>query len=491
MTGIKSVAAGAASAAPAWAAISPAQRAGSLRAAADALESHRAELVGIAAEETGLGVARLEGELTRTIVQLRFFSEVAATGDDLDVRIDDRDPGFVLGPRPDLRRYRVPLGPVLNFAASNFPFAFSVAGGDTASALAAGCPVIVKAHSGHPRLSILTAEIVTAALVASGAPAGILALVSGQEAGIALLQDPRIRAASFTGSTSVGRMLADLAAAREAPIPFYGELGSLNPVFVTAAAIAERGDELARGLATAVAGSAGQLCTKPGFVFVPVGHGLEPELTRALGAASEHRLLTASVSRGFVEARRRVFDNAAVGAVLEGSVRLDEDHYAWATPAVAAISATDLDQRPALVEEVFGPFTFLVEYEPTDDLLAIASRMFQGNLTVTVHSGQDEDVQYLLDWAATHAGRVIFGGWPTGVSVTHAQQHGGPWPATTLDTGTSVGSAAITRFQRAVAYQDVPDAMLPAPLRDSNPWQVPQRRSPAGQSSTWGVDRSV
>jgi len=487
---VDTVAASAAMAAPEWAAVPPIARARSLRAAADALEAHRSELVGLAAEETALGLPRLESELTRTIVQLRLFSEVVAAGDELDVCIDDADPEFVLGPRPDLRRYRVPLGPVLNFAASNFPFAFSVAGGDTASALAAGCPVIVKAHSGHPRLSVRTTEVVSTALIESGAPAGTLAMVSSQDAGIALIRDPRIRAASFTGSTGVGRMLADLAAAREAPIPFYGELGSLNPVFVTATAIAEHGDKIAQGLATAVAGSAGQLCTKPGFVFLPTGHGLVPLLSHALETAHEHRLLTTSVSKGFVDGRRRAFEDTAVDAVVPGTVRMDEDQYAWTTPAIATIAAADLARRPSLVDEVFGPFAFLVEYEETDDLLGIADRIFQGNLTVTVHAGKDEDVRPLLDWAAAHSGRVIFGGWPTGVSVTPAQQHGGPWPATTLGTGTSVGTAAITRFQRSVAYQDVPDSMLPEPLRDSNPWRVPQRHSPAGQSGAWGMNPS-
>ncbi|CAN5321315.1 aldehyde dehydrogenase (NADP(+)) [soil metagenome] len=488
MTDVEAVAGAAAAAAPEWAATPPEARARSLRAAADALEAHRAELIGIAADETGLGLPRLEGELTRTIVQLRLFSDVAATGEDLDVRIDDPDPGFVLGPRPDLRRYRVALGPVLNFAASNFPFAFSVAGGDTASALAAGCTVIVKAHSGHPRLSVRTAEIVSNALVASGAPSGTLALVSGQDAGLALMRDPRIKAASFTGSTGVGRMLADIAAARPAPIPFYGELGSLNPVFLTSAAIAERGDEIARGLATAVAGSAGQLCTKPGFVFVPAGHDLSDTLVDALGPMPEQRLLTTSVSRGFVEGRERALADAAVEAVLPGTVRVGDDQYAWVTPSVATVTAAELVEHPQLVEEVFGPFTFLVTYEPTDDLVTIADQIFEGNLTVTVHAGEGENVRPLLDWAADHAGRVIFGGWPTGVSVTPAQQHGGPWPATTLDTGTSVGTAAVTRFQRAVAYQDVPDAMLPEALRDSNPWNVPQRRSPAGESTGWGAE---
>ncbi len=481
------VAARAVHASSAWAATPPAERARILRAMAEGLDGSRAELIDLAMAETGLGRPRLEGELTRTIVQVRLFSDVVASGEFLDARIDEADPGFVLGPRPDLRRYRVPLGPVINFAASNFPFAFSVAGGDTASALAAGCPVIVKAHSGHPRLSDLTGEVAANALEAAGAPVGTLQVVHGQALGLELLTHPSIRAGSFTGSTHIGRMLADAAAARPAPIPFYGELGSVNPVFVTRAAVAERGAAIAAGLAASVSGSAGQLCTKPGYVFVPSGHALGEPLVAALDEVPEHRLLTSSISSGFAEGRDRLRDAGV--AVRDGSARIDEDGLAWVTPTVVSIPAARLRERPELVEEVFGPFAVLVEYSPDDDLVELADSLFAGSLTVTVHSAADEDVRPLLDWGAEHAGRVIVGGWPTGVSVTHAQQHGGPWPATTLDTSTSVGTAALARFQRSVAYQDVPEAQLPAPLQDKNPWSVPQRRSLAGESATWGQAR--
>lgn len=473
----------AAAAARAWAATQPNERARALRAMADALESTRAELVELAASESGLGLPRLEGELTRTIVQIRLFSDVVASGAHLDVRIDEADPEFVLGPRPDLRRYRVPLGPVLNFSASNFPFAFSVAGGDTTSALAAGCPVIVKAHSGHPRLSERTGAVAAAALEGAGAPSGVLQVVHGQAMGLELLAHPAIKAGSFTGSTGIGRMLADAAAARPAPIPFYGELGSVNPVFVTAAALAERGAEIVSGFAASVSGSAGQLCTKPGYVFVPAGHGLDEQLLAALDGVPEQRLLTRSISSGYQEGRERFLAEAT--PVREGAVRTD-DGLAYVTPTVVSIPVDRLLAKPELIEEVFGPFAVLVEYSEGDDLVAIADALFEGSLTVTVHAGAGENVGSLLDWAAMHAGRVIMGGWPTGVSVTHAQQHGGPWPATTLDTSTSVGTAALDRFQRAVAYQSVPQELLPPPLQDTNPWGVPQRRSLAGESASWG-----
>ena len=296
-----------------YAATEPRQRARALVAVADALEAHADELVPLGMAETGLTEVRLRGELKRTAVQLRLFADVIVDGAYLDVRIDAKDPGFALGVRPDLRRYHVPLGPVLNFAASNFPFAFSVAGGDSAAALAAGCPVILKAHSGHPELSIATAAVVADALSGAGMPEGVFQLVSGQAAGTALLKDPRVKAGSFTGSIHAGRLLADIAAARPAPIPFFGELGSVNPVVVTEAAIRERGGEIVSGYVTSVAGSAGQLCTKPGFVFVPVGHELDEEIGAAAGPIGEHRLLNPRIAQSYRERRDAVAHPSADG----------------------------------------------------------------------------------------------------------------------------------------------------------------------------------
>ena len=480
----------AAAAAPIWAGTEPTVRAAALVAAADALLAARDELVAIAQAETGLTEARLTGEVGRTAVQLKLFAEVVVDGSYLDVRIDDADPGFVLGARPDLRRYRIPVGPVLNFAASNFPFAFSVAGGDTAAALAAGCPVIVKAHPGHPLLSVRTAEVVAGALVGAGAPAGILQLISGQEAGIRMLQDSRIAAGSFTGSIRAGRILADIAAARPTPIPFYGELGSVNPVFVTQAALDENGETIAGGYLTSVAGSAGQLCTKPGFLFAPTGNTLAAQLVATGANPAEHRLLNPGITAGYQARRDAILATAGVTPILEGSVRIDEDGNGWATPTIVAVSATDLlAGRDTLLDEAFGPLSVLVEYDDASALAGQAGALFEGNLTGTVHAGTGEDspaLRGIVDWIAQNAGRVLLGGWPTGVAVTPAQQHGGPYPATSNDSGTSVGSAAIGRFLRPVAYQSVPQELLPAPLQDTNLWDVPQQRNTAGASQAWG-----
>ncbi len=485
---IDQLAARAAAAAAPYAALDPQVRAAALVAAADALTEHGDELIAIALRETGLTRARLTGELKRTTVQLKLFAEVVADGSYLGVRVDERDPDFAIGPRPELRRIQVPVGPVINFAAGNFPFAFSVAGGDTAAALAAGCPVIVKAHPGHLELSRRTAEIVARTLESAGLPEGVLQLVEGQDAGAALLQHPLIKAGSFTGSTSGGRALADLAAARPAPIPFFGELGSVNPVFVTPAAIAERGPELAGGFVTSVAGSAGQLCTKPGLIFVPVDHGLDAPVDAAAAAVAEHRLLDPRIAGHYRDGRTMIMASPGVRVITSGAVRFDDDGQGWATPTIVATDLETLRSTPALREECFGPLSILVEYPADTDLSAAVGELFEGNLTSTLQlaDGESSDaLRALVQALAARAGRIIVNGWPTGVAVTPAMEHGGPWPATTSG-GTSVGTAAITRFLRAVAYQDLPDSLLPAPARSSNPWNVPHTRAAAGASTHWG-----
>ncbi|MFD2795501.1 aldehyde dehydrogenase (NADP(+)) [Promicromonospora vindobonensis] len=466
----------------------PAVRAAALRGAAAALADHADELVATAQAETGLAEARLRGELKRTQVQLRLFAHVVADGAYLDVRLDEADPDFVLGPRPDLRRTLWPVGPVLNFAASNFPFAFSVAGGDTAAALAAGCPVIVKAHPGHPRLSERVAEIVAAALVTAGLPEFTLQLVTSQDAGVALVDHPAVRAAAFTGSQRVGQLLAARAAGRPEPIPFFGELGSVNPVLVSEQALRERGNELLGGYVASVSGSAGQLCTKPGFLLVPEGTGYDDAVRSAASAVPEHRLLNPSIADGY---ERRV---AVVRAVTDlrvvhgGGFRRDADGQAWVTPTFVAAPLDLLRSAgAALLDEVFGPFSVIVEYPPGTDLGAAVAELFPGNLTLTLHLGDGEtagEQGELVTRLARHAGRVLLGGWPTGVAVTPAMQHGGPWPATTTD-GTSVGTAAIGRFLRGVAFQDAPQELLPPPLRDDNPWDVPRTVAVRGDSLGW------
>ncbi|SKC62531.1 aldehyde dehydrogenase family protein [Krasilnikoviella flava] len=477
----------AAAAAPVLADLSPSTRADALRAVADSLGAHDDELVGLAAGETRLAEARLRGELKRTRVQLRLFARVVESGAYLDVRLDAADPDFVLGPRPDLRRTLWPVGPVLVFAASNFPFAFSVPGGDTAAALAAGCPVIVKAHPGHPALSRRVADLMVEALAGAGLPAGTFALVEGDDAGRALLAHPAVRAAAFTGSTRVGRLLADAAAARPDPIPFFGELGSLNPVLVTPDAFAERGAEIARAWVGSVSGSAGQLCTKPGFLLVPEGHGLGPVVADAAAAVPEHALLNARVGVGYVAGRSVVLGTPGVAVLAAGSAETEDDGVVHATPTLVETDlATLRAHRDTVLEEVFGPFAVLVTYPEDTDLGAVVAELFPGELTATVHRGAGEGAQLagLLATLGRHAGRVLVDGWPTGVAVTPAMQHGGPWPATTSDA-TSVGTAAIGRFLRGTTYQDAPQDALPAPLQDGNPWGVPQARSGVGESAHW------
>lgn len=477
-----------------WAATPPTVRARALVAAADALVAETASLVATAMKETGLSEARLTGELGRAAVQLKLFAEVVMDGSYLDVRIDEVDDNFVLGVRPDLRRYRIALGPVLNFAASNFPFAFSVAGGDTAAALAAGCSVVVKAHSGHPELSIQTAAVLAHALQGAGAPPHTLQLISGQEAGVAMLRNPRIAAGSFTGSIRVGRMLADIAAARPTPIPFFGELGSVNPVFVTAAALAANADTIRDGFVTSVSGSAGQLCTKPGFLFVPANHGFAEGIEERASAVPEHRLLNAGITAGYAARREAVLATPGVTIVAEGALRIDEAGHGWVMPTFVCVPLSVLEQHgDHLLEESFGPLAIVVEYDDIDTVVATAARLFEGNLTGTIHAGIDEDspaIRDLASWLSQSTGRVLFGGWPTGVAVTPAMQHGGPWPATTNDSSTSVGTAAIGRFTRPVAFQNAPQQLLPAPLRDDNLWGVPQRRETAGASQAWGSSAS-
>jgi len=514
-TAVEEVAARAAAVAPSLAATAPAQLAAGLRAAAAALRADADRLVAVAAEETGLApVPRLRGELERTAVQLEMFSAVAASGTHLDVRVDEADPDFRPLPRPDLRRVLVPLGPVLVFAASNFPFAFSVAGGDTAAALAAGCPVVVKAHPGHPRLSVAVAEVVRGALEGAGLPADALQLAgtdpaTGQQDGVDLLRDERIAAASFTGSQRAGRHLADVAAARRRPIPFYGELGSTNPVVVTAGALEQTGAEaFAAAYATSATASAGQLCTQPGFVFVPEGSLVEPlgdALVAAFSGVPEHRLLHPGIAAGYAARREAVLTSQGVEVLVEGALREEGDDggapsAAWATPTLVRTTlAALLASGPELREESFGPLSVLVEHPGLVELAAAVPDLHEGELTAALHvteaevAGDDGSLAAVVAALAAVAGRVILNAWPTGVAVTHAMQHGGPYPATT-DAGrtTSVGSAAVGRFLRPVAFQGATGALaalLPAALRDGDAggWDLPSTTSSAGESAGWGA----
>lgn len=449
----------------------PGERAAWLEDVADALDEAADRLVSLADEETHLGPGRLAGELKRTTFQLRLFASVVRTGEFLEATIDHADDQWGMGPRPDLRRMLRPLGPVAVFAASNFPFAFSVAGGDTASALAAGSPVILKAHSGHPRLSVATSEIVIETLSKAAAPAGIFASVAGHEAGRMLVTDPRTKAASFTGSLAAGRALFDLAVGRPTPIPFYGELGSVNPAFVTRSAASARAEAIASGFAASMSLGVGQFCTKPGVLFVPAESPIVGLVVAAAAQLGSAPMLNQRIADGFEHSLADLEAHPDVEMLVRGKTA-----DGGAAPSIGRTSmATLLADADRLTEERFGPAALLVEYDDEADLLAAADA-FSGQLTATVHgSDRDAIAPQLLELLAQRAGRVLWNGWPTGVSVTYAMQHGGPYPAATSSQTTSVGTAAISRFLRPVSYQSVPEALLPPALLDANPWAIPQR----------------
>jgi NADP-dependent aldehyde dehydrogenase len=439
------------------------KRAALLRAAAEAVESRADELVAAADAETALGVPRLTGELARVAYQFRFFAGIVDDGAFLGVVIDPPDPSAV-PPRPELRRWKVPIGPVAVFAASNFPFAFSVPGGDTASALAAGCPVVVKAHPDHPQTSELVAETLRAAAEKAGLPADVLNLVHGYQAGIDLVRHPLIAAVGFTGSIPGGRALFDLAAARPSPIPFYGELGSLNPVLITERAAAARTDEIAAGLVASYTLGQGQFCTKPGLVLVPAGpagDALTQSAQETASAAAPGALLDARMREHFLA-------GFAARAAAPGVRTLQAAAAAPTADAPQAVHAGLLevdaaDLRGDLLEECFGPVTVLVRYRDAADAETALSHV-GGNLTATLHAESGEpDAAAWVARLSRFAGRVIFGGWPTGVAVAPAMTHGGPYPATTSPT-TSVGGTAIDRWLRPVTFQTVPPDLLPPEL---------------------------
>ncbi|MFE7650371.1 aldehyde dehydrogenase (NADP(+)) [Streptomyces phaeoluteigriseus] len=450
-----------------------------LRTAADRLEAAREQLVEVADAETALGPVRLTGELARTCYQLRAFADIVEEGAFLDVVINHPD-DTATPPVPDLRRYKVPLGVVAVYSASNFPFAFSVVGGDTASALAAGNPVVVKSHPDHPGLSELVAKVVRRAAAEHGIPVEVLGLVHGFEAGVELIKHPLIAAAGFTGSIRGGRALFDAAAARPVPIPFHGELGSLNPVVVTEAAAAERAEAIGTGLAGSMTLGVGQFCVKPGLVLVPsgaAGDGLVKSLTDAVSDTDAGVLLD-----------HRMRDNFLAGVAERAQLPEVETPVTPGAGGEHTVSAgfltvpagrlTDEGAYDLLLEECFGPVTVVARYDDDDQARSVLSRL-PGNLTATVHlstqeaAGEGRGAEILAELTPL-AGRVLVNGWPTGVAVAPAQHHGGPYPATT-STSTSVGGTAIERWLRPVAYQNTPEALLPPELRDDNPLGLPRR----------------
>ncbi|MCE4944645.1 aldehyde dehydrogenase family protein [Streptomyces noursei] len=459
------------------------RRAALLRRAAALLEADDAQLVATADAETALGAPRLTGELARTAYQLRSFADLVDEGGFLDVRIDRPDPGLT-PPRPDLRRYKIPLGVVAVYGASNFPLAFSVPGGDTASALAAGCPVVVKAHPDHPATAERCAALLRRAATETGLPADAVVLVHGFQAGLDLVRHPLVAAAGFTGSVRGGRALHDAAAARPHPIPFHGELGSLNPVVVTAAAAVERADAIGTGLAGSMTLGTGQFCVKPGLVLVPAGAAgdrLLAALTAAAGATGPSAMLDHRMRDAF---HAGVHDRSRLADVRAPLVPAVEDGGHTVSAAVLTVPAGRLatsGPHDLLLEECFGPLTVLARYADEDEAAAVLARV-PGTLSATLHLSTAESAgtdpagrgARLLAAVTPLAGRVVVNGWPTGVAVAPAQHHGGPYPATT-STATSVGATAVERWLRPVAYQDTPPALLPPELRDDNPLRLPRR----------------
>jgi alpha-ketoglutaric semialdehyde dehydrogenase len=458
----------------AYGALPVARRAEFLRAIAQQVLALGDRLLERAGAETGFPSARLESERARTVSQILLFADLIEEGSWVGARIDRAVPDRKPQPRPDIRRMLVPLGPVAVFGASNFPLAFSVAGGDTISAFAAGCPVVVKAHPGHPGTSDLVATAIRTAARETRMPEGAFGIVHGAspEVGITLVTHPAIRAAGFTGSLAAGRTLFDAAALRPEPIPVYAEMGSSNPVFVLPGALAERASAISRGLAASVTLGSGQFCTNPGLVFViesAASSAFLEEAGRELAAAPPgtmvHSGIKEAYDRGVGEVAR--LSGVAIGARASGKGAHPETE----APAVFLLTdARAFAQNPRLAHEIFGPATLAVRCASRPEMLQLA-RGLHGHLTATIH-GNEKDLADFADLIAIlkrRVGRLVFNGFPTGVEVCPAMHHGGPYPATTDARATSVGTAAIERFARPVCWQDAPQSTLPEELWDANP----------------------
>ncbi|GAA3936682.1 aldehyde dehydrogenase (NADP(+)) [Microbacterium soli] len=455
--------------------LSPERHAAFLETIADEMEAAGGAIVARAEQETGLPNTRLTGELGRTTGQLRMFAGVVRAGLFRGVRVDPAIPDRVPAPRADIRQRKAAVGPVAVFGASNFPLAFSTAGGDTASALAAGCPVVFKAHSSHPGTSELVAAAIARAIAAHDLHPGVFSHVfgPGRTVGRALVTDPAIQAVGFTGSRSGGLSLVQAAQSRPVPIPVYAEMSSVNPVFLLPGSLDGDLDALVTGFVGSMLGSSGQLCTKPGSVFVPAGErgdAFVAAVQRAVDGAVGQTMLSPSIAdawRSGVRTRAGHADVMARGADGVGP------HAPG--PVVHVTGLDSFLEDEVLQAEIFGAASLIVRYVDAADLPAAAARL-EGQLTATIHL-TDSDVEAaaaLLPVLERKAGRILANGWPTGVEVGHAVVHGGPFPATSDSRATSVGSLAIERFLRPIAYQNIPDALLPEPLRQGNPWNVPR-----------------
>ncbi len=434
-------------------------------------------LIARAHRETGLPEGRLTGERLRTVNQLKMFAQVAGEGSWVDARIDTAVPDRQPAPKPDLRRMLIPIGPVIVFGSSNFPLAFSVAGGDTASALATGNPVVVKAHSGHPGTSELVAAAVLRAAVACGLPEGVFSMLhgAGKDMGVALVRHPMARAVGFTGSRAAGRALFDAAAARPEPIPVFAEMSSLNPVFILPSAMRERGAAIAEGLRASMTLGVGQFCTKPGLVFGLEGNGFEQfqqKLAASVQGCAPATMLHSGIHESFRKGLAKAMELDRV-VVLAQSARSAVSEKTEAEAVVVRTDLVNFRKHPELAEEVFGPFGVLISAPSLAALEEVAENL-EGQLTVTLHATADDfnNAARLTEVLERKAGRLIVNGFPTGVEVCPSMNHGGPYPATTDVRFTSVGTAAIYRFVRPVCYQDFPAALLPEALQDENPLRI-------------------
>jgi len=441
-------------------------RARFLDAIADEIEARAEAITEIGTQETGLPEARLNGERGRTTGQLRLFADHIRKGDYLDRRHDPALPDRQPLPRPDLKLIERPIGPVAVFGASNFPLAFSTAGGDTAAALAAGCPVVVKGHSAHPGTGEIVAEAIHAAIATCNLHPGVFSLIQGgkRDVGTSLVTHPLIKAVGFTGSLAGGRALFDLCAARPEPIPFFGELGSVNPMFLLPAAMAARADQIGAGWAGSLTMGAGQFCTNPGIAVVLDGADADrftDAAKTALEQVGPQLMLTPGIARAYHDGKTRFDGRNAVQPVLtyDGNGR-------EVRPNLYQTSAETFLQDHALGEEVFGPLGLIVRARDVDEMTRLA-RGFEGQLTTTIHMDEADlsDAQKLRPILERKAGRVLVNGFPTGVEVADAMVHGGPYPASTNFGATSVGTLSIRRFLRPVSYQNVPEALLPEDLK--------------------------
>ena len=445
-----------------------------LRQIADNIAALGDQLTTRATQETGLPAARIQMETGRTCNQLRLFADLIAEGSWVDARIDRALPDRQPLPRPDIRSMLRPLGPVIVFCASNFPLAFSVAGGDTASAFAAGNPVIVKAHHAHPGTSEMVGLAVRDAVRACELPEGVFSLLygSGSEVGTALIKHPLIKAGGFTGSRGGGRALMDAAAARPEPIPFYAEMSSINPVFILPGAMRERREQIAAGLHASVTLGAGQFCTNPGLVMMADdtdAGAFTAKLGELMTGTPEFTMLTPGICASYRSGVLSHTRQAQVETIAQKNIESDKSGCRAGTALFKTDAPTYLANH-ALSAEVFGPATLLVTHSSREQMLEIA-RTLEGHLTATIHGTADDLREYsdLLAILETKVGRLVFNSFPTGVEVSHAIVHGGPYPSTSDGRSTSVGTRAIYRFTRQVCYQGFPDAVLPDELKNANP----------------------